>query len=83
LYTVVLYGKKSGISSGRLEIRAQLPVYKFNNESRLLLGAIANFGVKNREPDEIDIIRIYLTWNVDFKNVYEYFTGQKIDNKSQ
>ena len=82
LFTVVLFGKTSGLSSDRLEIRAQLPVYKFNNESRLLLGAIANLGVKNQQPDETDVLRIYLTWNVDFKNVYEYFTGQKID-KSQ
>jgi hypothetical protein len=82
LFTAVLYGKTSGLSSDRLEIRAQLPVYKFNNESRLLLGAIANLGVKNQVPDETDVIRIYLTWNVDFSNVYEYFTGQKIE-KSQ
>jgi hypothetical protein len=82
LYTAVFYGKTSGLSSDRLEIRAQLPVYKFNNESRLLLGAIVNLGVKDQRPDEVDIMRIYLTWNVDLSNIYEYFTGQKID-KSQ
>jgi hypothetical protein len=80
LYTEVLYGKTTSISSERLEIRAQLPVYKFNNESRLLLGGIANLGVKHRQPDETDVIRIYLTWNVNFENVYEYFSGQIINN---
>ena len=80
LYTEVLYGKTTGLKSERLEVRAQMPVYRFNNESRLLAGVIANLGVNHRVASETDVIRIYITWNVNFENVYEYLSGHKIDN---
>ncbi len=77
LYTEVLYGKTTGLASHRLEVRAQMPIFNFNNKSRLLIGAIANVGVKNRLPAEADIVRLYLTWNVEFNVLYKYLSGGK------
>lgn len=79
LYTDILYGKTSSLHSERLELRSQMPIYKINNSAKLFLGGIANIGVKNKMADETDNYRIYITWNVNFNTVYEYFSGRKLD----
>ncbi len=82
LFADFLYGRTSGLQSERLEIRAQLPVYRFQNGSRFILGAIGNMGVKNKVEDEADDLRIFVTWNVNFESVFEYFSGKKMEKSS-
>ncbi len=84
LYTDVLYGKTQRLQSKRLELRAQMPIYRINNDgSRFFLGAIGNIGVKDKVPDEADDFRIYITWNVNFDAIYSYFSGKKIDQTAE
>lgn len=80
LYADFLYGKTSRLHSTRVEIRGQLPIYRFQNGSRFVLGAIGNIGVKDKVDNEADDIRIYITWNVNFDKIYEYFSGKQMNN---
>ena len=83
LYTDILYGKTQHLQSKRLELRAQLPIYRADKGSRFFLGAIANIGVKDKVADEADSLRIYITWNIDFGTVYSSFSSKKLDQSSE
>lgn len=75
LYTDIMYGFTEGIGSQRLEVKGQLPVSWFlkdpvkNKDTRLFLGAIGNFGLERREG-EADVIKVYLSWNIDFIDIF-------------
>jgi len=79
LYTDILYGRTSSLHSRRLELRAQLPIYRINENSRFFLGGVANIGVKDKVANEADNYRIYITWNVSFESIYEYFSGTQMN----
>ncbi len=76
MYFDILYGKTESLDSQRLEVRAQLPVMRFANGSRLFLGTITNIGIDSKKRNnesgqaEEDVIRIYLSWNVDFSEIW-------------
>ena len=77
-YTDFLVGHTGGLDSIRAEVRGQMPIHRFKEESELLFGAVANVGItpdKNEVRDSLgnltkraeeDIVRIYFMWNVDF-----------------
>ncbi len=82
-YADIMVGETADLKSQRIEVRGQLPVYKFDGGTRLYLGAIGNFGLTKEthkvtdkatgtEKDEVeaDVIRVYLTWNVEFKDIF-------------
>ena len=66
----VLFGHSLGLKSVRMEIRGQMPVSKLGDSSSLFLGAVGNMGVLNDQPDEEDIITVYLSWNIDFTDLF-------------
>lgn len=71
MYGDILLGKTEGLTSTRLEARGQFPVYK----DWLFLGAIGNFGIKDKDKDrsqltEADSIRVFLTWNVEAEVIF-------------
>lgn len=68
LYWDLLVGKSDGLDGKRLEVRGQLPIHIFEGGNRLFLGAIGNFGLDGE--DEPDVIRLYVTWNVDVKELF-------------
>lgn len=72
-YTDVLYGKTESRSSRRLEVRGQMPIYRKDNGSQVLLGAIANMGVTDRQTDPGDTVTIYAVWNLDVKDLFNIF----------
>jgi hypothetical protein len=76
-YYEALYGKTKSLRSRRLEVRGQIPVRRFSESSRLLLGAAGNFGLDKRRADgrsgsgkEPDVIRIYVSYNADFSKIF-------------
>ena len=72
----LLYGWTEGKESQRFEIRAKIPVYKFEHGSRILFGAILNMSLPwDRQVDEEDIYRTYLEWNADFGKILEGVTS--------
>ncbi len=73
MYTDVLYGKTESRASRRLEIRGQMPIYRKENGSQVLLGAIANLGVTDRDKDNGDVVTIYAVWNIDVKDFFNIF----------
>jgi len=86
-YADFLVGRTEGLRSLRAEVRGQLPVKRFDNGSRLFLGAIGNFGLdheKHGRPDdegvivpEADVVRVYLVWHIDFEDAVSGITGKK------
>jgi hypothetical protein len=54
-YSDFMFGRSSGLRSHRLEVRGQYPIFRFENRSRLILGAIGNFGVNKRKREAICI----------------------------
>lgn len=72
LYMDIMYGRTESLKSQRLEVRAQLPVYRFTNGSRVFLGTATNIGLdsKKHDHDEGDVLRAYVSWNVDFSKIW-------------
>jgi hypothetical protein len=73
MYTDVIYGKTGSRPSRRLEVRGQMPIYRKDNGSQVLLGAIANIGVTDRDTDKGDTVTIYAVWNIDVKDFFGIF----------
>lgn len=69
-YLDMLFGRSPGLESTRLEIRGQLPVVNLGGDTRLFVGAVANMGIKNKQADENDILTIYMSWNIDFLDMF-------------
>jgi len=69
-YLDLLFGHSLGLKSGRMEIRGQMPVAKLGDSTKIYLGAVGNMGVLNDQPDEEDVITVYLTWNIDFTSLF-------------
>ena len=69
-YLDLLFGRSMGLKSGRMEIRGQMPVTKLGDSTRVYLGAVGNMSITNAQPDEEDIITVYLTWNIDFSDLF-------------
>lgn len=81
-YGEVLYGRTRSLDTRRLEIRGEIPVAHFGNDSRLLLGWAANLGAGHRRTrlisgtdvegnplipvPERDVFRVFLVYNLDF-----------------
>ncbi len=65
-----IIGRSPGLESRRLEVRGQMPVAKLGRESRIFLGAVANMGIINEQPNEDDVITVYLSWNIDFLDLF-------------
>jgi hypothetical protein len=66
----VLVGRSPGLSSRRVEIRGQMPVAQMQNGNAFFAGTVINMGAINDEPDEEDRITIYVSWNVDFLDLF-------------
>ena len=64
------YGKTEGLDGRRAEIRFQVPVFNISPDSRLLVGAIANIGVRNTDDDDLDSFRLFVSWNTGFRNLF-------------
>ncbi|MEK6747865.1 MAG: hypothetical protein AABY83_01505 [Pseudomonadota bacterium] len=74
-YVDILLGRTVSVSKQRLEIRGQLPVYKFVHGSRIYLGGIMNTRVPWSSPeDSRDVLRFYLTWNVELDRILGLFS---------
>jgi hypothetical protein len=72
MYADFLYGKTESRGSKRVEVRGQFPLYK----EKIFLGAIGNFGVKDRDKDGAeDVVRVYLTWNIEPKDFIDKFVS--------
>lgn len=72
----LLFGTTESLVTKRVEIRGQIPVHKFENDSRLYLGAIVNAAQRGerRKHDlahkqEADVVRLFISWNVDFMSL--------------
>jgi hypothetical protein len=74
-YTEILYGKTSGLDSQRLELRLQAPVSRFDNGTRIFLGAVYNVAVDKRVEDEADTVRAYIAWHIPFGDVWNRGDG--------
>ena len=48
-YVDILYGRTFNLRSRRLEFRGQYPVLRLGNNTRIILGAIGNFGVSDEK----------------------------------
>lgn len=72
-YVDILTGMSGDISNNRIEIRTQLPVYKFATGSRIFFGAIFNFAApwEGETRNVQDVMRFYLHWNADFGKILE------------
>ncbi|HFE37999.1 MAG TPA: hypothetical protein ENK06_06215 [Gammaproteobacteria bacterium] len=71
-YIDVLYGQTQGLSTSRIEVRAHLPVYKFEHGSRIFFGGTLNMSVPWAPAvQDPDVIRFYLEWNADFGKIIE------------
>jgi hypothetical protein len=53
MYSDLMFGRSGGLRSRRLEVRGQFPIFRFENRSRLTLGAIGNFGINKRKHQAI------------------------------
>jgi hypothetical protein len=75
-FAEVLYGKTEGITEHRVEVRTQMPVSTVASGQRIYLGAIYNFGAsgeaRSTKSKELspDVVRVFLTWNVEFKRLF-------------
>lgn len=69
-YLDMLYGRSPGQKSSRLEIRGQMPVATMGGGSRFFIGMEANIGVANKQPDENDVFTVYVSWNIDFLDLF-------------
>lgn len=69
-YMEILYGTTSGLNSRRLELRMQGPISRFENGSRIFIGATFNLGINKRVDEEPDSVNIYLTWHIPFGDVW-------------
>lgn len=74
-YGEILYGRTRSLQTRRIEVRGEIPVAHFGNDSRLLLGWSANLGAghlrskpsEDVEPlKERDVFRIFLVYDLDF-----------------
>lgn len=72
-YGEMLFGRTSGLSTRRIEVRGEVPVAHWGTDSRLLLGWSANFraGHVRSNSDvnvtpERDSFRVWVTYNLDF-----------------
>ncbi|MDH5693794.1 MAG: hypothetical protein OEZ47_11880 [Gammaproteobacteria bacterium] len=72
----VLMGYTQGVHNSRLEIRAQLPMYKFSHGSRIFFGTTVNMNPPWEElTEEQDFVRFYLDWNADFERIVSGLTA--------
>jgi hypothetical protein len=69
-YIDVLVGRSPGLSSTRVEIRGQMPVARMQSGNAFFIGTVINMGAINDEPDEEDRITIYVSWNIDFLDLF-------------
>lgn len=69
-YIDVLYGRSPGQVSKRLEIRGQMPVATMGGGSRFYIGVLANIGVANKQENENDVFTVYVSWNIDFLDLF-------------
>lgn len=49
MYSDWMFGRSGDLRSHRLEVRGQFPIFRFDNGSRLVAGAIGNFGINQRK----------------------------------
>lgn len=68
-YFDLLYGKTEQVDGRRMEIKFQLPVSNLTENSRLLLGGVFNFGVKD-SSEQVDSYRLFVTWNTNFLDIF-------------
>ncbi|MDH5546296.1 MAG: hypothetical protein OEZ43_11945 [Gammaproteobacteria bacterium] len=76
-YIDLLVGRTQGLHSKRFELRAHIPVYKFEHGSRIFFGSVFNTALpwEKDETDERDVYRFYLEWNADFGKILEGVTS--------
>ena len=76
-YVDLLIGRTQGLQSRRFELRAHIPVYKFENGSRIFFGSTFNTALpwERDETDERDVYTFYLEWNADFGRILEGVTS--------
>lgn len=74
-YGEILYGRTRSLESRRIEVRGEIPVAHFGNDSRLLLGWSANLGAGHRRraragdtasQSERDVFRVFVVYDLDF-----------------
>lgn len=69
-YLDMMLGRSPGQDSRRLEIRGQMPVATLGAGSRFYIGMLANMGVSNKQDDENDVFSVYVSWNIDFLDLF-------------
>lgn len=70
MYVELLGGRTEGLRSRRMELRAQMPIFKLAAGDRFYLGGSANFGV-GADMSEADAMKIYIAWDlVDFSKLF-------------
>ena len=75
-YVDLLVGRTQGLQSTRFELRAHIPVYKFENGSRIFFGSTFNTALPwEKDTDERDVYTFYLEWNADFGRILEGVTS--------
>lgn len=82
----LLYGNVERLSADRIELRGQMPVTMLQNGTRLHMGFVANIKAEKtaflktdpaERRTEPDLIKIYFTWDVDFDDIFGWFSGGK------
>jgi hypothetical protein len=69
-YIDALVGRSPGLKSVRMEFRGQMPVAEMGRGSRFFVGALANMGIANKKPNEDDVLTVYMSWNIDFLDLF-------------
>lgn len=76
-YIDLLFGRTQGLESVRFELRAHIPVYKFDHGSRIFFGSVFNTSLPWQRDNvtDKDVYRFYLEWNADFGKILEGITS--------
>jgi len=71
VYFDISFGQTGLERLSRMEIRGQLPVYKFAQGTRVFFGAIVNTQAPWISGSQgKDVIRFYLDWNANFERIF-------------
>jgi hypothetical protein len=82
----ILYGRTSGLTSRRIELRGQYALpHAFKNGGRLAIGVLGNLGANKRKREvcdegsahchlaEKDVIKFYISYDIDGPGVLSFF----------
>lgn len=64
-----------GNQSPRVDIQGQFPVYNFGKNSRVYVGFNVNTNIGASSSDDVDSLRVFASWKLDFRNYFKSSTN--------